>query len=414
MKNITIIPKTLSGKVTVPPSKSIAHRAIICAALAGGTSVITNISFSDDIIATINAMKVAGADISIKENVVTIVGINSFEKIASAIDCNESGSTLRFLIPVMTALFDEAYFTGRGRLGKRPLDVYYDIFKAQNISYSVTDDPFSLSIKGSLSSGVFEVPGDISSQFITGLLLALPLLDKDSEIVITSNLESKGYIDLTLETMKAFGVTVLNEDYKRFLIKGNQKYSTTNYEVEGDYSQAAFFEVANFIGNDLDICGVKQESLQGDKQILEIVDILKTAQESDFVVIDGAQCPDIIPIAAVAACLRKGKTQFINVGRLKLKESDRLSVVAEELSKIGGNITAVEDSLAIDGVDAFHGAVVDSHNDHRIAMMLAIAATRCRGDITINGYECVSKSYPDFFKVYKSLGGDLCEQYVGE
>ena len=414
MKTIRVTPKKLSGKVNVPPSQRIAPRAVICASLASGTSVITNISFSDDILATINAMRLAGAEISVNGNSVTVVGIKSSEKLNSAIDCNESGSTLRFLIPVMTALFSEACFMGKGRLGKRPLDVYYDVFNTQNIGYSVSEDPFSLSIKGKLSAGVFHVPGNISSQFITGLLFALPLLNSDSEIVVTSDLESKGYIDLTIQTMKAFGVTVINDSYTHFLIKGNQKYSSNNYTVEGDYSQAAFFEVANFIGNDLDICGVDQDSLQGDKQILEILETLKTAQENDLVVIDGAQCPDIIPIAAVAACLRKGKTRFINVGRLKLKESDRLSAVAEELSKIGGNITATEDSLVIDGVDTFYGAVTDSHNDHRIAMMLAIAATHCTGDITINGYECVSKSYPDFFEVYKSLGGDLCEQYVGE
>ncbi len=414
MKRIRITPKKLSGKVSVPPSKSIAHRAIICAALAKGRSVITNISFSEDITATVNAMRLAGADISVKDNSIIVVGIERFEKLCSSIDCNESGSTLRFLIPIMISLFGEACFTGKGRLGKRPLDVYYDIFKAQNIDYAVSDDPFSLLVKGRLSSGVFQVPGNISSQFITGLLLALPLLDNDSEIAITSTLESKGYIDLTLQTMKAFGVTVTNENYTRFFVKGNQKYTSTDYAVEGDYSQAAFFEVANFIGNDLDICGINQDSLQGDKQILEILDTLKTAQENDLVVIDGAQCPDIIPIAAVAACLRKGKTRFINVGRLKLKESDRLSVVVEELSKIGGNITATEDSLVIDGVDTFNGTITDSHNDHRIAMMLAIAATRCCGALTINGYECVSKSYPDFFEVYKSLGGDLCEQHVGE
>lgn len=414
MKRIRITPKKLSGKVSVPPSKSIAHRAIICAALAKGRSVITNISFSEDITATVNAMRLAGADISVKDNSIIVVGIERFEKLGSSIDCNESGSTLRFLIPIMISLFGEACFTGKGRLGKRPLDVYYDIFKAQNIDYAVSDDPFSLLVKGRLSSGVFQVPGNISSQFITGLLLALPLLDNDSEIAITSTLESKGYIDLTLQTMKAFGVTVSNENYTRFFVKGNQKYTSTDYAVEGDYSQAAFFEVANFIGNDLDICGINQDSLQGDKQILEILDTLKTAQENDLVVIDGAQCPDIIPIAAVAACLRKGKTRFINVGRLKLKESDRLSVVVEELSKIGGNITATEDSLVIDGVDTFYGTITDSHNDHRIAMMLAIAATRCCGALTINGYECVSKSYPDFFEVYKSLGGDLCEQHVGE
>ena len=414
MKSITITPKRLSGIVNVPPSKSIAHRAIICAALSSGTSIISNVSFSDDIIATINAMKAAGAEIFIDENVVSITGINSFEKINSVIDCNESGSTLRFLIPVMASLFNEASFTGKGRLGKRPLDVYYDIFKSQNISYSVEDDPFLLSIEGKLSGGIFEVPGDISSQFITGLLLALPLLDNNSEIIITSNLESKGYLDLTLDTMSAFGVKVQNQDYKRFLIKGNQKYSSNNYIVEGDYSQAAFFEVANLIGNDIDICGVNNQSLQGDKQILDIVHSLKSIREGDLVVIDGSQCPDIIPIACVGACLRKGKTQFINVGRLRLKESDRLAVVAEELTKIGADITVAGDSLHINGVESFCGATVDSHNDHRIAMMLAIAATRSNFDITINGYECVSKSYPDFFEVYKSLGGDLCEQYVGE
>ena len=409
MSKITITPKKLSGRVQVPPSKSIAHRAIICASLANGTSVVSNLSFSDDIKATIDAMKKAGADISISGDTATIVGINSFEKVDSLIDCNESGSTLRFLIPVMASLFPEVSFTGRGRLGKRPLDVYYDIFKRQNICYSVNDNPFTLSISGRLTGGIFEVPGDISSQFITGLLLALPLADTDSEIIITGALESRGYLDLTLEAIKAFGVNIVNEEYKRFIIKGNQRYIPTSYTVEGDYSQAAFFEVANFIGNNVEIIGTNPDSLQGDKQILEIIDTLKNATETDFVVIDGSQCPDIIPIASVAACLRKGKTQFVNVGRLRLKESDRLSVVAQELAKLGGNIEVVDDSLVICGVESFCGAVVDSHNDHRIAMMLAIAASCSDGQVKIVGHECVSKSYPDFFEVYKSLGGEFVE-----
>jgi len=410
MNKLTITPKSLHGSVLVPPSKSIAHRAIICAALSDSTSVIKNISFSDDITATINAVKLAGAEISITNDTLYIKGIQTAKAAPDeAFDCNESGSTLRFLVPIMATLFPKASFTGKGRLGKRPLDVYYRIFDTQNITYSVCEEPFSLSINGKLQGGSIEVPGDISSQFITGLLLALPLSETDSEIIVTEALESKGYIDLTLDVMKAFGIEIVNEDYRRFLIKGNQKYSSCDYTVEGDYSQAAFFEVANFIGNDIKINGMNPFSLQGDKQILDIVSSLKSASEDELIVIDGSQCPDIMPIAAVAASLRRGETHLVNIGRLRLKESDRLSAIAEELTKLGGKIKVVENSLIINGADSFNGADVDSHNDHRIAMMLAIASTRSSGRVTISGYESVSKSYPDFFEVFRSLGGVCCE-----
>ena len=413
MSKIIIAPNRLQGSVSVPPSKSIAHRAIICAALSDSTSVIKNISLSDDITATINAVKLAGAKVTVEGDTATVTGIKNASVPVEAFDCNESGSTLRFLVPIMASLFSEVSFTGKGRLGKRPLDVYYKIFNEQNITYSVHEAPFLLSINGRLKGGSIQVPGDISSQFITGLLMALPLSETDSEIIVTQNLESKGYVDLTLDVMKCFGVDVVNEDYKRFLIKGNQRYLSCNYTIEGDYSQAAFFEVANYIGNKIEINGVNPLSLQGDKQIIDIIKRLKSASLNEIVVVDGSQCPDIIPIAAVAACMRSGETHLVNIGRLRLKESDRLNAIAEELTKLGANIKLLHDSLTIIGIDNFNGNAVDSHDDHRIAMMLAIASTRSTGKVIINGYESVSKSYPDFFEVFKTLGGVCCEQHMG-
>lgn len=407
MDNILIKPTKLSGEVMIPPSKSMAHRAIICAALSNGKSVIDNIDLSDDIRATINAVKNMGADISIKDRRVEICGIfKNPVKDDFVIDCNESGSTLRFFVPI-TMLFDvKKTFIGKGNLGKRPLDVFYNIFDKQGIEYSYAKDILNLSIKGKLKPDVFKVRGDISSQFITGLLFALPLLNDDSKIIITSKLESKSYLDLTLSMLDKFGIKIENKDYKEFIIKGNQEYKAMNYVVEGDYSQAAFFLSANYLGNDIDIKGLDENSLQGDKEILKWLEVLKNDKNK---IIDATNCPDIIPILTVCAALTKGKTEIINAGRLRIKECDRLTAISTQLNKLGADIIEKEESLAINGVDSLNGGYVDSFKDHRISMSLAIASSRCKDDIIIKDYMCVKKSYPHFYEDFKKLGGNINE-----
>ena len=435
MGNYKIYPNKLSGEVKIPPSKSMAHRAVICAALGNGVSKVTNIDYSDDIIATIEAMSALGAKITKKEEFLEVYGIKSPENIEAnelkserIIDCNESGSTLRFLVPI-AALFDGVNrFVGRGNLGKRPLDTFYNIFDEQGIKYSYKEGILDLQTEGKLKAGEFKVKGNISSQFITGLLFTLPLVDGDSKIVITTELESKGYIDLTLSAMRDFGIEIINNNYEEFIIKGNQTYNSRDYRVEGDYSQSAFFFCADAISNDVILNDLKLDSLQGDKEVIDILKRMgvKIANKNNGLigtvegrlkatVVDGSQCPDIIPVVSLAAALSEGTTEVINAGRLRIKECDRLAAVTSELNKLGARITEKEDGLIIEGVKEFKGGVeVWSHKDHRIAMTLAIASTICKEPIILKDYECVSKSYPQFWEDFKNLGGVFDEWNVGE
>lgn len=435
MGNYKIYPNRLNGEVKIPPSKSMAHRAVICAALGDGMSKVTNIDYSDDIIATIEAMSALGARITKREDYLEVYGIKSPENIEvnklkseRTIDCNESGSTLRFLVPI-AALFDGVNrFVGRGNLGKRPLDTFYNIFDEQGIKYSYKEGILDLKTEGKLKAGEFKVKGNISSQFITGLLFTLPLLAGDSKIIITTEMESKGYIDLTLSAMKDFGIEIINNNYEEFIIKGNQTYKSRDYRVEGDYSQAAFFFCADAISNSVVLNDLKLDSLQGDKEVIDILErmgVKITSKNNGLIgtvegqlkatVIDGSQCPDIIPVVSLAAALGFGTTEVINAGRLRIKECDRLAAVTSELNKLGAKITEKEDGLIIEGVKELKGGVeVWSHKDHRIAMTIAIASTICKEPIILKDYECVSKSYPEFWEDFKNLGGVFDEWNVGE
>ena len=431
MADLKIYPSILEGTVKVPPSKSMAHRAIICASLSDGRSKINNIDYSDDIIATIEGMKSLGAKIVKSKEVLEIEGIYSLGTLSKeerVIDCNESGSTLRFLVPISLLVPGKSKFIGRGNLGKRPLNTYYEIFDKQGIVYSYEEENLNLNIEGNLIGGDFYVKGNVSSQFISGLLFTLPLLKEDSKIFITTEMESKGYIDLTLSAMKEFGINIVNNNYKEFIIRGNQRYIAQDYRVEGDYSQGAFFLCANAIGNNIEVRDLSLESLQGDKEVVDILERMgvnflnsegniKNNVEGEIysTTIDGSQCPDIIPVLAATASLAKGKTEIINAGRLRIKECDRLTAINMELSKLGAKIIEKEDGLIIEGIDKLEGgAVVWSHKDHRIAMTLAIIATRCNKPIIIKDYECIAKSYPKFFEDYKALGGKVDEWNVGE
>lgn len=420
MTHLELEPTKLAGTVTVPPSKSLAHRAIICAGLAAGRSTVYNIQYSDDIKATIQGLRAMGAEITMDEESVVIdgIGLNSdLEKKDSgsmrSIECNESGSTLRFLVPVATLFDGKTRFTGRGKLGKRPLTPYEDIFKAQGLTYSVSDtDALDLTVEGGLRPRSYELRGDISSQFITGLLMTLPFLNGESQIQVTTPLESKGYIDLTLDVFKAFGLTVhVKDEGQLYIIPGNQTINAVDYTVEGDYSQAAFFLSANAIGSSVGIGGLNEESLQGDKAILSIINTIKNEMVR---VIDGSQCPDIIPVAALVASLSEGDTRIENLERLRIKESDRLVATQKELKAIGADIEIDGNDLVIKGVSSLKGgATVWSHKDHRMAMMLGIASTRCEEPIIIKDTECVAKSYPHFWDVFKTLGGTINERHLG-
>ena len=431
MAVLKINPSKLKGEVKIPPSKSMAHRAIICAALSDGLCIIENIDYSDDIIATIDAMNSLGAKIVKHKDHIKVIGVYGSDEKAQetrVIDCNESGSTLRFLVPISLLFRGSSKFIGRGNLGKRPLTTYYNIFEKQGIKYSYEEDNLNLVINGELKPGTFEVEGNVSSQFITGLLFTLPLLKEDSKIIITTEMESRGYIDLTLRAMSDFGIEIINNNYREFIIKGNQKYNARNYRVEGDYSQAAFFLCADSLGNEVLCKDLDLNSLQGDKEVIDILERMNvvfnandigvkgtTNGELTSTVIDGSQCPDIIPVLTSVAALTKGTTEIINAGRLRIKECDRLAAVTSELNKLGAKIIEKEDGLVVTGVEKLQGGVdVWSHKDHRIAMTLAIASTRCEEPIVIKDYECIAKSYPNFFEDFKTLGGDVHEWNVGK
>ncbi|WP_255993890.1 3-phosphoshikimate 1-carboxyvinyltransferase [Clostridium perfringens] len=424
MKKVIITPSKLKGSVKIPPSKSMAHRAIICASLSKGESVISNIDFSEDIIATMEGMKSLGANIKVEKDKLIINGENILkDSNYKVIDCNESGSTLRFLVPISLIKDNKVNFIGRGNLGKRPLKTYYEIFEEQEIKYSYGEEKLDLNIEGSLKGGEFKVKGNISSQFISGLLFTLPLLKEDSKIIITTEIESKGYIDLTLDMIEKFGVTIKNNNYREFLIKGNQSYKPMNYKVEGDYSQATFYFSAGALGSEINCLDLDLSSYQGDKECIEILEkmgarLIGNKEESlsiihgdlNGTIIDASQCPDIIPVLTVVAALSKGETRVINGERLRIKECDRLNAICTELNKLGADIKELKDGLIINGVKELLGGVVYSHKDHRIAMSLAIASTRCKKEVIIREPDCVKKSYPGFWEDFKSLGGILREE----
>lgn len=401
--NIEITPKTLSGEIRIPPSKSISHRALICAALSKGESQITDILGCEDIDATCDALIALGAEIKTENGITYVKGIeNPPEK--AEINCRESGSTLRFLIPVAAALGVEATFTGCGKLPTRPITPYLKEFKKHGVEFISEEMPYH--IKGKLTSGAFSVPGDISSQFITGLLFALPLIEGSSSIVMTSPLQSKPYADITLQCMKDFGVETL-EFNGNYTVKGIQQYKACNYRVEGDCSQAAFFAVANQIGSKLELLGLNPNSVQGDREIFNIIDnMIKIGDNYSRFDIDATDIPDLVPILTVLASFADGTSYIRGCKRLRIKESDRLESISTVLNTLGANVTIVNDELEIVGVKELTGGVCSSFNDHRIAMSLAIASQRCTDKLTITDAECVAKSYPTFFEDFRSLGGE--------
>lgn len=398
--DIRITPTMLGGKITVPPSKSISHRALIAAALADGESKIYNLLDCVDITdATIGALRALGAEIEQCEGYTRVKGIGRIPEEAD-IDCHESGSTLRFIVPVAAALGCRSTFRGRANLPNRPITPYFTEFKKHGVTFITEKMPYIT--EGRLSGGVYKIAGNISSQFITGFLFALSLLEEDSVIKITSPLESKPYIDLTIDVMKSFGITV-EERENEYFIKGGQKYRPREYTVEGDMSQAAFFCVAKALGAELQIDGLNPDSLQGDREILRITEeFIRTGRGFD---VNASQIPDLVPIMSVLACFGEGTSYIRGCERLRIKECDRLAVTSGELSKLGADIRVEGDTLVIKGVKELKGGECECWTDHRIAMSISIASQRCASPVILKGAECVSKSYPTFFDDFKMLGG---------
>ena len=410
--DIKITPTKLSGSVQIPPSKSVAHRMIISAALAKGRSVISNLYPSVDILATIDCMKQLGAKIELDGDVAIIYGIEKLPERA-LLDCHESGSTMRFLIPVVCALGVECTFVGRGKLPTRPITPYLEQFPKHGIEFDLSGakagEILPCTVRGKLTAGRFEIGGGISSQFITGLLLALPLLGGDSEIALTSHLESRPYVDITMGCLNEFGVQV-SESKNSFFVAGGQEFKAHDCIVEGDYSQAAFFRVANSLGCDIKIEGLSERSLQGDRQIMEICNNAEALGGGlKPFSIDCSDIPDLVPILTVLACFCNGRSEITNVARLRIKESDRLEAISNCLNRIGGKVVAYEDRLVIEGVQSLSGGEIDCYNDHRIPMAMSIAAVKCTNPLILRGAECIAKSYPNFFEHYNALGGKAGE-----
>lgn len=409
----------LVGELSPPPSKSVLHRYIIASSLAKGISKIENISFSEDIIATIEAMKKLGAKIEQKDNYLLIDGSDTFKNLNEniEIDCNESGSTLRFLFPLSIVEENKVLFKGRGKLFKRPMTPYFENFEKYKIKHSYIDENKIL-LEGKLKAGIYEIDGNISSQFITGLLFSLPLLDRESKIIINGKLESSNYIDISLDCLSKFGIKIINNSYQEFVIEGNQSYRAGNYCTEADYSQAAFFLVANAIGSKIKINDLSEDSLQGDKKIIDYISEIDKWNFKDTLILDGSETPDIIPILSLKAAVSGKKIEIVNVERLRIKESDRLKATVEELSKLNFDLIEKKDSILINSRENFkvnkNEKVVSlsAHSDHRIAMMIAIAATCYDGEILLDNLDCVKKSYPNFWEVFLSLGGKIYE-YLG-
>ena len=385
------------GQIDAPASKSMAHRSLICGALSK-KSVIKGVAFSEDIKATIGCLQALGAEVEINGDTVIIGGLLQNEKrIENPLFCNESGSTLRFLLP-LCLLKDEAIcLTGSKRLFERSLSVYEDICKSQGIQYLKGDD--RVAVKGKLQSGVYEVRGDISSQFISGLLFSLPLLDGDSIIKITGKFESASYVGLTLKALGDFGIRVTRMDANSFMVYGNQSYFGRELTVEGDYSNSAFFEAFNLFDGNVFVNGLLEDSLQGDKIYREYFNILEKSPETP---IDLTDCPDLGPILfAVAAALNGGT--FVGTERLRIKESDRITAMKEELFKFGVGLRECDNCVEIENCELLEPkAVLSGHNDHRIVMALSILCSLKGGKIA--GAEAVKKSLPDFFKLISSLG----------
>ena len=426
MSKIKIRPTRLQGNVKLPPSKSYSHRAIIAAGLADGKSEIFNISYSEDVKATINAMRLMGAKIKEHSDKLEISGVNAVDDKKRRIDCSESGSTLRFIMPVSLFQNGETIFTGSDSLKTRPIDSYLEIMDKQGIWYKRKEKKLPIAVKGKLTAGTFIIDGNISSQFITGLLFVLPLLDGNSKIVVKTELESKKYVDMTIEALKRFEINIENNNYKEFYVDGNQKYRACDYEIEGDLSQAAFWLAAGVLGGKVAIECFNLDTLQGDKIIVDIIrkmggNIIEKgstlhAIESKLngVTIDASECPDLVPILAVLGALSSGITKIINAKRLRFKESDRLKAISTELNKIGADIKENIDGLIIIGKEKLKGGEVNTWGDHRIAMALAIASIKCETPVTINNPNVVKKSYPIFFNDFKKLGGVINECNMGK
>lgn len=408
-----IIPSSLSGEVIIPPSKSAAHRALICAALSDETSRVSPFCTSKDLRATAACLKALGMNINEDKDGYTVSRGETIN--GGTLDFNESGSTARFLLPVAAALGANVTAIGSGRLPERPMDILTKLFREHGVE--VSGDKLPMTIKGKMKGGDFCLPGNISSQYISGLLLAAPLMDEDVNIILTTAPESVGYIDMTISAMKKYGVEV-EETNNGWRVSKEQKYKNTNTVIEGDWSQAAFFMSAAAIGSNIKIKGLDFASLQGDMAALDVF----AAFGANISIIDGVlhikrgelrgievnarDIPDMVPAIAVTAAFAEGITVIHSAERLRIKESDRIKTTLAVLTAMGIKTEEKQDGMIIYGGEP-KGAIIDGANDHRIVMSAAVGAAFAEGESLITGADAINKSYPEFFKDFKRIGGKV-------
>ena len=407
-----------SGVLAAPPSKSMAHRAVLCAALADGESRLTGLAHSQDIDATLAAAAALGAQVEAGESWARIAGAAPLQAPAAPVDCCESGSTLRFLIPLAALTGRPVAFTGRGRLMQRPQSVYQELFASQGLRFEQEGD--TLTVAGPLRPGCFSLAGDVSSQFISGLLFALPLLDGDSRLCLKPPVESRSYIEMTRAAQSRFGVASAWLDEYTLAVPGGQAYRPRDMAIEGDWSQAAFPAALGVLAGDVTVTGLEPGTLQGDAVILDIlrrcggraeavpggVRFQKSALHGTK--IDLADCPDLGPILMALGLLCEGETVITNAGRLRLKESDRIAAMEQELRKLGGQIESDGGTVTVRR-SALHAPAgpLWGHNDHRVVMSLTVLAAAAGLPVQIDGAEAVAKSWPGFFAAVRQLGVEV-------
>lgn len=396
---LKIEPSRLSGKVTAPPSKSMAHRLLICAGLSQGESTVRNIAYSEDILATIDCLEAMGAGIKKDGDTVTVKGTVPGRAPECRYFCRESGSTLRFFVPIAMLSESKSHFSGCGRLMERPMSVYESIAKEKAIIYEKTAQ--GICVGGTLTCGRFVLPGDVSSQFVSGLLFALSLCEGDSTIELTGSIESKSYIDMTLDAMALFGVKAHWQNENTLFVSGNQTYKANDITNEGDWSNAAFLDTFNVLGGDVKVTGLCESSKQGDKVYRDYFSLIRQGTPT----LDIKNCPDLAPVLMTLGAACNG-CKLTNTRRLRIKESDRGAVMAEELSKFGAKITVDENEIVIDKAKLYTPKDdLYCHNDHRVVMSLAVLSSVYGGRLA--GTDAVKKSFPDFFQRVKALGMEV-------
>ena len=419
--DMTFISAPLKGVVAAPASKSEAHRRMICAGLTKGATSLKGFMESADMAATANCLRALGAKIEQTDDVLTITGQAKKISKLPVMDCGESGSTLRFFVPIALAVTGGDVFRMHGRLGQRPMDVYRDLFVPRGVRWRMgvgCDGAAELTVRGSLEAGHYVMPGNVSSQFVSGLLFALPLLAEDSTLTVEPPVESADYIRMTVEALQQSGIQLEELAPFSWRIAGNQTYQSQDGRLSGDYSQAAVLLCAGALGHDVAVTGLAQETTQGDRAVLKHLAALGVKVQEDTsgitVTVDGlrgtaldmANCPDIAPILALVCQLAEGESRLTGCGRLRLKECDRLAATVESLNMLGGRAKAEGDTIVIQGVKALKGGVkLPDYKDHRMVMLAMIAASVAEEPVTVAGVEALNKSWPEFVNVYQNLGG---------